>query len=183
MHTPAKHPTINFIKALCRSTTYGSSASSAFFSTPRAIPIASKFSISHAFFSVFTASLLTFIRTPHSSLLEKAPKARRSTSPSRRRGSLSLKLWLRMEVERDLVELLEDLHEKPVLPLGLLAPAPPTKDQVKVDMEKHKEIFASLDGQRERSIVYVAFGSEATLSVELRHQLCVKAGVANLPFV
>ncbi|KAJ0982725.1 hypothetical protein J5N97_010980 [Dioscorea zingiberensis] len=153
---------------------------------------------------------------------EKAPEARRRTSPSRRRGSLSplnlltlhgarnlmplyesnasglsdacryhmtvqgckaLALMACMEVEHELVEPLEDLHEKHVLPLGLLAPAPPTKDQVEVDVEKHKEIFAWLDGQRERSVVYVAFGSEATLSVELLHELALGLELSNLPFL
>ncbi|KAJ0982767.1 hypothetical protein J5N97_011022 [Dioscorea zingiberensis] len=193
------------------------------FATPWAIPIASKFSIPCVFFSVFTASFLTFIGPP--SEITEGKGSRGSPEnftvtpawipfPSKlayslhgarnlmalyesNASGLSDACRYRMtaqgckalaprtcrEVERELVELLEDLHEKPVLPLGLLAPAPPTKDQVEVDVEKHKEIFAWLDGQRERSVVYVAFGSEATLSVELLHELALGLELSNLPFL
>lgn len=75
-----------------------------------------------------------------------------------------------MEVEGEFVKLLRDLHQKPVLPLGLLAPS---REAVGKMMINEEEMFAWLDMQKIRSVVYVAFGSEATLSLELLHELAL----------
>ncbi|KAJ0982769.1 hypothetical protein J5N97_011024 [Dioscorea zingiberensis] len=128
------------------------------FATPWAIPIASKFSIPCVFFSVFTASFLTFLGPPSELTTGKGSRGSPENFtvtpawipfPSKLAYSLhgarnlmaayendasglsdacryrmtvegckALAPRTCMEVERDLVELLEDLHEKPVLPLA-----------------------------------------------------------------
>ncbi|KAK6150334.1 hypothetical protein DH2020_015266 [Rehmannia glutinosa] len=70
------------------------------------------------------------------------------------------------EFEPDWVTLLEELHNRPVLPLGLMPPT--VQNHNNTDKDGDDEIWVSiknwLDGQNRGSVVYVALGSEVTPS-------------------
>ncbi|KAJ8632901.1 hypothetical protein MRB53_026237 [Persea americana] len=83
-----------------------------------------------------------------------------------------------MEFSSDWLHLLEDLHQKPVFPIGLLPP--PIQevdggDEVWPDREW-------LDKQAHGSTVYIAFGSEVRPSKDQVHQLALGLEEAQLPF-
>ena len=75
------------------------------------------------------------------------------------------------------MKLLQEIHRKPVLPVGQLSPVVTTcQDSGNDDENKEwKEIKGFLDKQEKGSVVYVAFGSEAKPSqlklTELAHGL------------
>nr|CAB3456019.1 unnamed protein product [Digitaria exilis] len=76
------------------------------------------------------------------------------------------------EVDGQLVPLLAELYGKPVLPSGLLAPyaaaalASSATGAGDDDDEETVSLMRWLDAQPERSVLYVAFGSEAPLTPE-----------------
>lgn len=81
------------------------------------------------------------------------------------------------ELECDSLQLLaESIYKKPVIPVGLLAQAPqPVGDA--------RAVIEWLDAQSPGTVVYVAFGSEATVASELVEELACGLELSNVPFL
>lgn len=79
------------------------------------------------------------------------------------------------ELEPEWIQLLGEIQGKPVIPLGLL-PAKATDDDVDDD------IIEWLDRQRAKSVVYVALGTEVTVSEEEIQGLAHGLELCGLPF-
>lgn len=84
------------------------------------------------------------------------------------------------EFESEALSLLGRLLKKPVLPVGLLPPKP---QDVASDDEKWQVLKNWLDNKKEKSVVYVALGTEVTLSLELMHELAYGLEKSGLPFI
>ncbi|XP_057975155.1 UDP-glycosyltransferase 91C1-like [Malania oleifera] len=82
------------------------------------------------------------------------------------------------EFEPEWFELLAQLYQKPVVPVGFLPPVERDEDD-----ERWVEIKEWLDRQRPDSVVYVALGSEATLSGEQITELALGLEQSRLPFL
>ncbi|KAK2645309.1 hypothetical protein Ddye_020504 [Dipteronia dyeriana] len=84
------------------------------------------------------------------------------------------------EFEPEAFSLLGRLLQKPFLPVGLL---PPTLQDTASGDEKWQVFKDWLDSKREKSGVYVALGTEVTLSQELMHELAFGLEKSGLPFI
>ncbi|KAL2504494.1 UDP-glycosyltransferase 91A1 [Abeliophyllum distichum] len=81
------------------------------------------------------------------------------------------------EFESDWLKLLEELHHKPVIPVGLMPP------QVEEDKSQSwVSIRTWLDNQSKSSVVYVALGSEVTPSQEQLNELALGLELSGVPF-
>ncbi|KAL2527978.1 UDP-glycosyltransferase 91A1 [Forsythia ovata] len=81
------------------------------------------------------------------------------------------------EFESDWLKLLEELHRKPVIPVGLMTP------QVEEDnSQSWVSIKTWLDNQNKRSVVYVALGSEVTPSEDQLNELALGLELSGVPF-
>ncbi|KAL2504496.1 UDP-glycosyltransferase 91A1 [Abeliophyllum distichum] len=81
------------------------------------------------------------------------------------------------EFESDWLKLLEELHHKPVIPVGLMPP------QVEEDnSQSWVSIKTWLDNQNRRSVVYVALGSEVTPSQDQLNELALGLELSGVPF-
>ncbi|KAL2527977.1 UDP-glycosyltransferase 91A1 [Forsythia ovata] len=81
------------------------------------------------------------------------------------------------EFESDWLKLLEELHRKPVIPVGLMTP------QVEEDnSQSWVSIKTWLDNQNKRSVVYVALGSEVTPSQDQLNELALGLELSGVPF-
>ena len=83
------------------------------------------------------------------------------------------------ELEPDWLDLLGKLHQKPVLPIGLLPPSEP----VNGEDESWPPIRDWLDKQEKQSVVYVALGSEMTPTENDVTELAFGLELSGLPFV
>ncbi|KAI3989288.1 hypothetical protein MKX01_004837 [Papaver californicum] len=87
------------------------------------------------------------------------------------------------EFESDWLSLLNQLYQKPVIPLGFLPPPLVEEDQVE---DKHEENWVEiknwLDKQQQGSVIYIALGTEAALSQEQVNELAIGLESAGLPF-
>ncbi|KAL6220187.1 hypothetical protein ACLB2K_007944 [Fragaria x ananassa] len=87
------------------------------------------------------------------------------------------------EIEGEWLDLLEDLHEKPVvLPTGLLPPSLPRSDEDGGKDSNWSKIAVWLDKQEKGKVVYAAFGSELNLSQEVFNELALGLELSGLPF-
>ncbi|XP_026396836.1 putative UDP-rhamnose:rhamnosyltransferase 1 [Papaver somniferum] len=87
-----------------------------------------------------------------------------------------------MEFESEHVGLLEKLFEKPIVPVGLL---PPPSPDVNDEDDKHEEWMRMrewLDKHEQKSVVYIALGTEAALSKEETSELALGLELSNIPF-
>ncbi|XP_022895290.1 putative UDP-rhamnose:rhamnosyltransferase 1 [Olea europaea var. sylvestris] len=81
------------------------------------------------------------------------------------------------EFESIWLKLLEEIHKRPVIPVGLMPP------QVKEDnSQSWVSIKAWLDDQNELSVVYVALGSEVSPSQDQLHELALGLELSGVPF-
>ncbi|CAA2967817.1 UDP-rhamnose:rhamnosyltransferase 1 [Olea europaea subsp. europaea] len=81
------------------------------------------------------------------------------------------------EFESIWLKLLEELHKRPVIPVGLMPP------QVEEDnSQSWVSIKAWLDDQNELSVVYVALGSEVSPSQDQLHELALGLELSGVPF-
>jgi len=85
-----------------------------------------------------------------------------------------------LELEADFLRLVEDLHCKPVIPVGLVQP-PAQFSEGGVD-EKWVTISEWLDKQTQGSVVYIAFGSELTMNQDEITELALGLELSGLPF-
>lgn len=86
------------------------------------------------------------------------------------------------EFEPDSLSLVSKLYGKPVLPIGFLPPSPPDIHDMERD-EKWKGLKEWLDGKVENSVVYIAFGTEVSLTRDLMHELAYGIEKSGLPFI
>ncbi|KAK7302496.1 hypothetical protein RJT34_13386 [Clitoria ternatea] len=88
------------------------------------------------------------------------------------------------DLEPEWLDFLAEFYQKPVISVGLL---PPLSMQVRGSDEEENSpdwlrIKAWLDTQKESSVVYIAFGSEVTLSQENLNELALGIELSALPF-
>ncbi|EOY30383.1 UDP-Glycosyltransferase superfamily protein [Theobroma cacao] len=86
-----------------------------------------------------------------------------------------------VEFESDQIQLLKKLYQKPVVPVGLLPPSLPSNEEK--SHESWEDIKKWLDRKGEKSVFYVALGSEVSLSQESMHELAFGIYKSNLPFI
>ncbi|CAL4918581.1 unnamed protein product [Urochloa decumbens] len=88
------------------------------------------------------------------------------------------------EFEPEALPHLPTLFGKPVVPFGLLPPSPDgSRRAAGKDGGDGDAITPWLDAQPPGTVVYVALGSEAPLSVELVHELALGLELAGVPFL
>ncbi|KAJ4714568.1 UDP-glycosyltransferase [Melia azedarach] len=84
-----------------------------------------------------------------------------------------------MEFEPEWLKLVEQLHQKPVFPVGQL---PTTDNDMEEETETWRWIKDWLDTQEKGSVVYVAFGSEAKPTQEELTEIALGLEQSKLPF-
>ncbi|EEF28862.1 UDP-glycosyltransferase 91A1 [Ricinus communis] len=84
-------------------------------------------------------------------------------------------------LEPEWLQLTEQLHQKPVFPVGVL-PRETDQDSEEDQEETWKPIKKWLDRQEKRSVVYIAFGSEALPSQEEVIEIAHGLELSGLPF-
>ncbi|MBA0564544.1 hypothetical protein Golob_009480 [Gossypium lobatum] len=71
------------------------------------------------------------------------------------------------EFEPEALRVLSEIHQKPIVPLGLL---PPSLSSIEDKGDENWEALKKwLDSKQEKSVFYVALGSEVSLSQESMH--------------
>ncbi|KAI3933544.1 hypothetical protein MKX01_032649 [Papaver californicum] len=92
-----------------------------------------------------------------------------------------------VELDGDYVNLLKDLYQKPVIPIGLLPPHVPgsssSSNSGDSSNNSNSEMFHWLDRQQPRTVVYVSFGSEYKMSIDEIHELAFGLETSELPFL
>ncbi|PIN26631.1 UDP-glucuronosyl and UDP-glucosyl transferase [Handroanthus impetiginosus] len=86
-----------------------------------------------------------------------------------------------IEFEPEWFNLVHQLYQKPIIPVGVL----PTEDEDEEEDNENSEwvrIRDFLDLQKENSVVYVALGTEATLSQKDVHELALGLEQCGFPF-
>lgn len=91
------------------------------------------------------------------------------------------------EVEPGIFALLTDLFRKPAIPVGILLP-PDIADNGRDEDESNSgvvrsEVLRWLDDQPPKSVIYVALGSEAPLTVQNLHELALGLELAGVHFL
>ncbi|KAJ0035460.1 hypothetical protein Pint_26420 [Pistacia integerrima] len=84
-----------------------------------------------------------------------------------------------VDFEPEWLKVLEDIHRKPVIPVGQL---PTTADDAGEETDTWRWIKEWLDKQEKGSTVYVAFGSEAQPSQEELTKIAFGLELSGLPF-
>ncbi|WRX35282.1 hypothetical protein QQP08_027769 [Theobroma cacao] len=85
------------------------------------------------------------------------------------------------EVEADALRVLSKIHQKPIIPLGLLPPSLPSNEDK--ENENWEAMKKWLDSKRDKTVFYVALGSEVSLSQEFMHELASGIEKSGLPFI
>lgn len=86
------------------------------------------------------------------------------------------------EFEPEWLNLLAEIYKKPVIPVGYLPPTPINHDLNDDNDKEWKSIKDWLDKQPRRSVVYVAFGSEAKPSQHELTEIAHGLELSGLPF-
>ncbi|KAK3000379.1 hypothetical protein RJ639_022334 [Escallonia herrerae] len=87
------------------------------------------------------------------------------------------------EFEGEYIELLEELYQRPVMPIGVLPPIlADTEVSSAIDL-KWSSIFKWLDKQKLKSVVFVGFGSEYKMPIEQVHELAFGLELSKLSFI
>ncbi|KAL6993225.1 hypothetical protein U1Q18_011340 [Sarracenia purpurea var. burkii] len=86
------------------------------------------------------------------------------------------------EFEPDWLTLLEELNRKPVVPVGLIPPSLQEPGADEQTNETWVAIRERLSKQNSKSVVYVALGSEVTLSQEQLTELALGLELSGVPF-
>ncbi|KAE8720422.1 UDP-Glycosyltransferase superfamily protein [Hibiscus syriacus] len=85
------------------------------------------------------------------------------------------------ELEPEALSVLSKIHQIPVVPLGLL---PPSLSGIEDEGDENWEALKKwLDSKQDKSVFYVALGSEVCLSRELMHELAYGIEKSELPFI
>ncbi|XP_058081513.1 putative UDP-rhamnose:rhamnosyltransferase 1 [Magnolia sinica] len=86
------------------------------------------------------------------------------------------------EFEGEYINLLKDLHQKPVIPVGLLPPSP-SNPLIGMDSTMWSTTFEWLNQQQSNSTVFVGFGSEYKMTSEQVHELAFGLELSKMPFL
>ncbi|OMO91699.1 UDP-glucuronosyl/UDP-glucosyltransferase [Corchorus olitorius] len=86
-----------------------------------------------------------------------------------------------VEAEPDAFRVLNKIYQKPVVPVGLLPPSVPSDEDT--GDENWGSLKKWLDSKPEKSVFYVALGSEVSLSHEFMHELAFGIEKSGLPFI
>jgi hypothetical protein len=81
------------------------------------------------------------------------------------------------EFEPEWVQMLGELYQKPVIPVGFFPPQP------RQDVAGHEAALRWLDSQAPGSVVYAAFGSEAKLTSTQLESIALGLEASGLPFL
>lgn len=81
------------------------------------------------------------------------------------------------EFEPEWLQLLGELYQKPVIPVGLFPPSP------QQEVTGHEATLRWLDSQAPNSVVYAAFGSEVKLKREQLQRIALGLEASGLPFI
>lgn len=84
------------------------------------------------------------------------------------------------EFQADSLNLLQKLYQKPVIPVGLL---PPESDDSSEREESWHSLRPWLDEKRQNSVLYIALGTEFTLSREQTNELASGIEKSSFPFI
>ncbi|XVF33276.1 hypothetical protein REPUB_Repub17cG0154900 [Reevesia pubescens] len=87
------------------------------------------------------------------------------------------------EFEGEYFNICEKILSKRVIPIGLLLPEKSVEGRRSITDKSWIEIFEWLDGQKPKSVVYVAFGSESKLNKEQIHEIAYGLELSGLPFL
>ncbi|XXG52178.1 hypothetical protein AAC387_Pa03g0555 [Persea americana] len=88
------------------------------------------------------------------------------------------------EFEWKYLDLITELYQKPVLPVGLLPPAPAGQATGRsLGASMWSSTFQWLDTRPQKSVVFVGFGSEFKMTKEQVHELGFGLDLSGLPFV
>ncbi|KAK2656609.1 hypothetical protein Ddye_009661 [Dipteronia dyeriana] len=89
------------------------------------------------------------------------------------------------EIESDWIKLIGEIHQKPVVPIGLLPPSLQAINKAD-DSSSDNNIWVTISdwfGKQDKgSVVYVAFGSELSMSQEEITELALGLDLSGLPF-
>ncbi|KAF3325142.1 putative UDP-rhamnose:rhamnosyltransferase 1 [Carex littledalei] len=85
-------------------------------------------------------------------------------------------------LESKWLSLLSKLYAKEVMPVGLLPPSIEQSNRSTTDVGE-LDVMDWLDRQHIESVLYIAFGSEATLSLELLHELALGIEISKVHFL
>ncbi|KAA8545665.1 hypothetical protein F0562_020884 [Nyssa sinensis] len=81
------------------------------------------------------------------------------------------------------LNLLEELYQRPVLPIGLLPPNLVENKTLNTVHSQWSTTFKWLDKQKLKSVVFVGFGSEYKMPIEEVHEMAIGLELSNLPFI
>lgn len=89
------------------------------------------------------------------------------------------------EYEANSLSLLRNLYKKPVVPVGLLPPLVPSIKDKDDDHDQGWETINEWLGNinKDKSVVYIALGTEVNLSRDLMHELAYGIEKSGLPFI
>lgn len=88
------------------------------------------------------------------------------------------------EFEGEYINLVEELYQRPVLPIGVLPPPPETIQESHSDNNSSwSTTFQWLDKQKPKSVVFVGFGSEYKMPIEQIHELAFAVELSGLAFI
>ncbi|GMP25813.1 hypothetical protein CsSME_00002501 [Camellia sinensis var. sinensis] len=164
-------------------------------------PVAAKLGISSVFFSISIAASLCFAVTPKwipfksniacfrlfevKRIFDDVASVDDENIPATYRFGAGIEacdvLAVRStyEFEPEWLKLLQQIHQKPIIPIGLL---PTTAYDISDNGEAWTEIKEWLDKQSMGSVVYVAFGSEAKPSQAELTEIAFGLELSELPF-
>ncbi|KAF3330112.1 UDP-glycosyltransferase 91C1-like protein [Carex littledalei] len=83
-----------------------------------------------------------------------------------------------VEFEEHWLKLLSDIYQRPIIPVGFFPPLP----ERDVPFLRH-DMTDWLDKQKQNSVVYAAFGSEAKLKSTQVHEIALGLQMSQLPFI
>ncbi|WOL18793.1 UDP-glycosyltransferase 91C1-like isoform X3 [Canna indica] len=87
------------------------------------------------------------------------------------------------EFESNWLDVLRQLHDRPVIPVGFFPPSPQEADLDEESESRWRSICSWLDKQKPGSVVYAAFGSEVKLTSSQVREIALGLEKSELPFV
>ncbi|KAI3914785.1 hypothetical protein MKW98_002021 [Papaver atlanticum] len=81
------------------------------------------------------------------------------------------------------MNVLTDIYQKPVLPIGLLPPQSSVGASSSISNETTSDMFVWLDKQVPQTVVFVGFGSECKMAIDRVHELAYGIELSSLPFL